>query len=64
MKKIEGRKLLPLHGLPQFSDSYIMMKKTVRNSMDSFNQGVVTINLVDVACSSDGDDGNLLENLR
>ena len=57
MKELKQGDVYPLHGLPLL----LTVEDSQRNADGShkyygrFNQGVVTINLVDVACSSEGD---------
>ena len=46
--------LLPLHGLPQLPDARMSTKDGKPKYYGRFNQGVVTINLPDVALSSGG----------
>ncbi len=46
--------LLHLHGLPQLPDPYVDPETGKPKYYGRFNQGVVTINLVDVALSSGG----------
>ena len=46
-----------LHGLPQLPDPLRWTRTASHKYYGRFNQGVVTINLVDVALSSGGDYG-------
>ena len=54
MKELRGRQLLPCHGLPQRVKSRGRMRTANYKFYGRFNQGVVTLNLVDVALSSSG----------
>ena len=55
MKELEGRQLLPRDGLPQLRLRRGRMRTAITSIYGRFNQGVVTINLPDVALSSGGD---------
>ena len=44
-----------MHGLPFIPYCYTKMRMISLNIYGRFNQGVVTLNLVDVACSSGKD---------
>ena len=55
MKEVQRWKLLSMHGLPFLPDCISKMKMISLKFYGRFNQGVVTFNLVDVACSSGKD---------
>ena len=55
-ERTKRRKLLPGYGMPKRSLARGKTKTEIISFTDAFNQGVVTINLVDVALSSGGDE--------